>query len=78
MKHFKVLGFGCKNCQTTAELIEAKAKQAGVDVTVDKETDMSEIMRYGVMSTPGVVLDEKVIHAGSVPNADTVAEWLNG
>lgn len=76
MKHFKVLGSGCKNCENTAALIEQKAREAGVDVTVEKVTDMAQIMGYGVMSTPGVVLDEKVVHAGGVPKADKVAEWV--
>lgn len=76
MKHFKVLGSGCKNCVTTAELIERKSEELGVNVTVEKETDMAKIMGYGVMSTPGVVLDEKVVHAGGVPSLDAITKWL--
>ncbi len=76
MKTFKVLGTGCKNCENTAALIEEKARQAGVDVKVEKVTDMARIMAYGVMSTPGVVLDEKLVHAGGVPSADKIAEWV--
>ncbi len=77
MKHFKVLGSGCKNCVATAELIERKATELNVDVTIEKETDMVKIMGYGVMSTPGVVLEEKVIHAGGVPSLEVITEWLN-
>ena len=76
MKTFKVLGTGCKNCENTAALIEAKAKEAGVEVAVEKVTDMAQIMAYGVMSTPGVVMDEQLVHAGGVPAADKVAEWV--
>ncbi len=76
MKHFKVLGSGCKNCANTADLIERKAAEMGVDVTVEKVTDMGQIMGYGVMSTPGVVMDEKLVHAGGVPAADKVSEWI--
>ena len=76
MKHFKVLGSGCKNCATTADLIERKAKELGVEVEIEKVTDMAAIMGYGVMSTPGVVVDEKVVHAGGIPSTDTIAEWV--
>ncbi|AXX96936.1 thioredoxin family protein [Profundibacter amoris] len=78
MKHFKVLGSGCKNCENTAEMIEQAAKAAGVDVEVEKVTDMGAIMGYGVMSTPGVVLDEKLVHAGGVPAPEKVQEWVQG
>ncbi len=76
MKSFKVLGSGCKNCVNTAKLIEEKAKALGVEVQIEKVTDMAAILGYGVMSTPGVVMDGKVIHAGGVPTPDKVAGWL--
>ncbi|HGG06025.1 MAG TPA: thioredoxin family protein [Aliiroseovarius sp.] len=76
MKTFKVLGSGCKNCANTADLIERKAKEAGVEVAIEKVTDMAAIMGYGVMSTPGVVLDEQLMHAGGMPTAAQVDEWL--
>ncbi len=76
MKTFKVLGTGCKNCENTAALIEAKAKAAGVEVVVEKVTDMAQIMGYGVMSTPGVVMDEKLVHAGGMPSPQKVEEWV--
>ncbi len=76
MKHFKVLGSGCKKCATTAELIESKAKDLGVEVEVEKVTDMAAIMGYGVMSTPGVVIDETVVHAGGIPSTQSIEEWI--
>ncbi len=76
MKHIKVLGPGCKNCQTTYNIIEAAAKQAGVEIKLEKITDIAAIMGYGVMSTPGVVVDEKVVHAGGLPGPDTVRAWI--
>ncbi len=76
MKSFKVLGSGCKNCITTAKLIEDKAKALGVEVEIEKVTDMAAILGYGVMSTPGVVLDGKLVHAGGIPQADKVIGWL--
>jgi len=76
MKTFKVLGSGCKNCANTADLIELKAKAAGVEVAIEKVTDMGEIMGYGVMSTPGVVIDETLVHAGGMPTAAQVESWV--
>lgn len=77
MKTFKVLGSGCKKCATTANLIDAKAKELGVEIAIEKVTDMGDIMGYGVMSTPGVVMDETVVHSGSVPTVQMIAEWIN-
>jgi small redox-active disulfide protein 2 len=76
MKVVKVLGSGCANCVNTAKLIEQVAKEQGVAVTVEKVTDMETIMRYGVMSTPGVVMDEQVVHAGGIPRAEEIVLWL--
>lgn len=76
MISIKVLGSGCTNCTTTAKLIETRAAAMGVAITLEKVTDMAAILGYGVMSTPGVVVDGTVVHAGGVPSADKVAEWL--
>lgn len=76
MKKIKVLGSGCKNCQTTAKLISIAAEQAGVEIELEKVTDMAQIMGYGVMSTPGVVVDGKVVHAGGLPGPDQVRNWV--
>ena len=76
MKHFKVLGSGCKNCTNTANLIEQKAKELGIDVEVEKVTDIGAIMGYGVISTPGVVIDENVIHAGGMPTPQDIEKWI--
>ncbi len=76
MKSVKVLGSGCRNCATTARLIEDKAAALGIAVEVEKVTDMAAILGYGVMSTPGVVVDGKVVHAGGVPKAEAVEDWL--
>ncbi|MBG0761653.1 thioredoxin family protein [Vibrio cidicii] len=77
MKAFKVLGSGCANCVNTAKLIEKVAAEQGVDVSVEKVTDLETIMNYGVMSTPGVVMDEEVVHAGGIPSSESVMNWLS-
>lgn len=72
----KVLGTGCHNCKVTAKLIEEVAQAKGVPVTIEKVEDLRDIMAYGVMSTPGVVIGEKVVHAGGVPARAKVESWL--
>jgi small redox-active disulfide protein 2 len=76
MKEIKVLGTGCANCNTTLKLIEEVAAEKGVAITLTKVEDLPEIMRYGVMSTPGVVIDGKVVHAGGIPARAKIAGWL--
>jgi len=77
MKNVKVLGTGCANCKTTLKLIEEVAAEKGVAVQLEKVEDIQAIMGYGVMSTPGVVIDGSVVHAGGVPSRDKIAGWLS-
>ncbi len=76
MKDIKVLGSGCANCKTTIALIEQVAQAKGVAVKVDKVQDIQAIIAYGVMATPGVVIDGKVVHAGGLPKREKIEEWL--
>jgi small redox-active disulfide protein 2 len=76
MKDIKVLGSGCANCKTTLKLIEEIAQARGVAVNLEKVDDMAAILGYGVMSTPGVVIDGKVVHAGGVPDRKKIEGWL--
>lgn len=76
MKNIKVLGSGCRNCETTAKLIEQAAAARGVAIELEKVTDMAAVLGYGVMSTPGVVIDGQVVHAGGVPDRKTIEAWL--
>lgn len=76
MKDIKVLGTGCANCRNTIKLIEEVAAAKGVAISLTKVEDLPEIIKYGVMSTPGVVVDGKVVHAGGIPDRAKVAGWL--
>ncbi len=76
MKNVKVLGTGCANCKATMKLIEDAARAKGVAVNLEKIEKIADIMAYGVMSTPGVVIDGKVVHAGGVPDRKKVESWL--
>lgn len=68
MKDIKVLGPGCSNCKKTAALIETVAREKAIEIHLTKVEQMKDIMSYGIMSTPGIVLDGKVVHAGGVPS----------
>jgi small redox-active disulfide protein 2 len=76
MKEVKVLGPGCKRCVATAEMVQAEADKLGVPVKLEKVTDYAEIASYGIASTPGLVIDGKVVHAGGLPKLDDLARWL--
>ena len=78
MKEVKVLGSGCSRCVATAEMVEAEARALGVPVTIEKVTDYAAIAAYGVASTPGVVIDGKLVHAGGLPRPENVRTWLKG
>lgn len=72
----KVLGTGCANCKATIALIDQIAQAKGVAVKLEKVEELRDIMAYGVMSTPGVVINGKVVHAGGMPTRDKIEQWL--
>jgi len=76
MKRVKVLGSGCRNCEITAKVIAQAASEAGVEIELEKVTDLAQILSFGVMSTPGVVIDGKLVHAGGLPGPDQVRAWM--
>jgi small redox-active disulfide protein 2 len=76
MQQIKVLGMGCSKCAKTVESIERIAKELGVDVQLEKIEDPQQIIAWGVMSTPAVVLNEVLVHAGSIPHRDAIEQWL--
>lgn len=72
----KVLGTGCANCKATIALIDQIAQAKGVTIKLEKVEELRDIMAYGVMSTPGVVINGKVVHAGGIPSRDKIEHWL--
>lgn len=76
MKEIKILGPGCKRCEATAQMVRDEAARLGIVVQVEKVTDYAEIAGYGVASTPGIVIDGKVVHAGGLPKSADLAKWL--
>ena len=76
MKDIKVLGPGCKRCEATQAMVKATAARLGIDVTVEKITDYAAIATFGIASTPGIVIDGKVVHAGGLPREEAIETWL--
>ncbi len=78
MKSVKVFGPGCARCDTTAQMITDAAHAAGIAVQVEKVTDPRQIAMAGVMTTPGISIDGKLVHAGGLPDTAKLAGWLRG
>jgi len=76
MKDVKVLGPGCKRCDAAMQMVRDAAAKLGIEVQVEKVTDYAAIAGYGIASTPGLVVDGKVVHAGGLPKPEDVARWL--
>lgn len=76
MKKVEVFGTGCKKCVTTEEMIKNKANEIGVDIDLVHIYDPIEIATRGIMTTPAVVVDGKLVHKGGLPDNKEIAEWL--
>ena len=72
----KILGSGCANCNTLEERTKEAVAQLGLAATFDHVTDVGEIAGYGVMRTPGLVVDDEVVLSGRVPTVDQVKKIL--
>ena len=75
-KEIKILGTGCPKCIKLAELAEQAAIQLGIDYELEKISNINDIISYGVMLTPALVVDGDVKVAGSVPSIDQIIEFL--
>jgi len=76
MIEVKVLGTGCANCRATVQRVEQVATELGVPITLQKVEAIQDIMAYGILATPGVVIDGKVVHSGGVPGKEKIASWF--
>lgn len=74
----KVLGSGCANCNKLEKIVEEAAKELGIMDGIQKVSDLQEMISYGVMSTPALVVDGKVKFSGRVPGKDEVKKYLQG
>ena len=74
--NIEVLGTGCSSCQTLETRVQRVVEDAGLDGTVEKVEDMQEIMKYGVMSTPALVVDGEVKSSGRAPSVQELTDLL--
>jgi len=77
MQTIKILGTGCPNCKRTEAVVRSVVEELKRDVDIIKVEDIQEIMEYDVMSTPAIVIDEKVVLKGHVPSVEEMRKLLN-
>ncbi|WP_339695991.1 thioredoxin family protein [Celeribacter baekdonensis] len=77
MTSVKVYGPGCKRCETTVDMVRDAAAKLGLELEVEKVTDPKSIAMAGVMSTPGIAVDGKLVHAGGLPDKTKLEGWLS-
>ncbi len=76
MKKIQILGTGCPKCKTLTENAEAAAKELGIEYQIEKVTDINEIMKFGVMMTPALVVDGQVKVVGKVLSPEQIKQLL--
>jgi small redox-active disulfide protein 2 len=76
MLTIKVLGSGCANCRKLEELARTAVTNLGAEAQIEKVTDYADIMRYNILATPGLVINEKVVSAGRLPSVAEITTWL--
>lgn len=72
----KVLGTGCPKCKALEKATQNAVADLGIDVTIVKEEDIMKIMGYGIMHTPGLVINEKVVFSGRIPSANELRDLI--
>lgn len=72
----KVLGSGCLNCQNVEKVAREVLTEMGIEATLTKVTDRAKITSYGILATPGLVIDGKVVSAGRIPTKAEVTTWV--
>lgn len=75
-KKIKVLGMGCQKCHTLYNNVRKAAEELGIRPDIEHIRDLNKIIEYGVMSTPALVIDDKVVSAGRIPSIEEIKEWL--
>ena len=78
MKKIQILGTGCPKCNKLEELSRKAADELGIEYEVEKVKDINQIMEYGVMITPALVVDGEVKVAGKLPSSQDIKKWISG
>jgi small redox-active disulfide protein 2 len=76
MLSIKVLGPGCPNCKKVEAIAKQAVQMMGLEAEITKVTDYGKIMEYNILSTPGLVINEKVVCSGRIPTPAEVSTWL--
>lgn len=76
MLNIKILGSGCKNCVKLFDAVSSIVKEMDIDADIKKEEDFQVIMKYGVMRTPGLVINEKVKSFGKIPKKNEITNYI--
>jgi small redox-active disulfide protein 2 len=76
MLNIKILGSGCANCKRLEAITRKVVADLGLEAELEKITDYAEIMKYPILSTPGLVVNEKLVSAGRIPSEEQIASWL--
>lgn len=77
MKKIQILGTGCPKCKTLTANVETAVKELGIEASIEKVEKIADIVKFGVMTTPGLVIDGKVVSAGRLLSADEVKKLLS-
>jgi len=78
MLNVKILGSGCTNCKRLEATTRKVVESLGIEAEIEKVTDYSEITKYPILSTPGLVINERLVSAGRIPTEAEIAGWLKG
>jgi small redox-active disulfide protein 2 len=76
MLNIKILGSGCPNCKRLEQLAREAVEKLSIEAQVEKVTDYTAIMEYDILSTPGLVINEKVVSSGRIPSVAEITTWL--
>ncbi len=76
MLNIKILGSGCARCQEVEKRTKEVVQEMNIEASVEKVTDLKKIMEYKILSTPGLVINEKVVISGKIPAKSQIKQWI--